>query len=352
MKVLLVTFSDNADHQDTLFGMYEMIRSKVDATLLAIKTPKVSVSIDENVWLVDCPKRPGITRKTFDLPLLMSIVQRIRKEQFDYIYFESLHMWNLPIMIFGGKAKIYHVIHEVIPHEGDSQEQMVDLMNKAVCKFTDYIVLRNQTYVQTLADRYGFPVNHIIYSELWRRFPKYTAPMHTKNMLFFGRMNPYKGIDNLLAIAKACPDVHFSVIGKADSQIESIVNELSSLKNVTVKTGYVSDDAMHEAFVQADWIILPYNSASQSGVIIDAYKYSRPVVAFNVGAIQEQIRDGISGYLIPAGDNAAFVEKIKEVMSMPEAEYDKMSYYAYEYGCKKYATCGAAERFLALFGTT
>ena len=42
-KVLLVTFSDNADHQDTLFGMYEEMRNRSDwdAYLLCIKTPKV-----------------------------------------------------------------------------------------------------------------------------------------------------------------------------------------------------------------------------------------------------------------------------------------------------------------------
>lgn len=41
MKILLVTFSDNADHQDTTFGMYEALRNDddIEAFLLAIKTP-------------------------------------------------------------------------------------------------------------------------------------------------------------------------------------------------------------------------------------------------------------------------------------------------------------------------
>lgn len=122
-KVLLVTFSDNADHQDTLFGMYEEMRNRSDwdAYLLCIKTPKVELQKSDHTWLVDCPERPGVTKKTFNLPLLVSIIHRIRKEHFDAIYFESLHTWNLPIMIMSGKAKTYQVIHEVIPHEGDSQ---------------------------------------------------------------------------------------------------------------------------------------------------------------------------------------------------------------------------------------
>lgn len=351
MKILLVTFSDNADHQDTLFGMYELIRNKVDTTLLAIRTPKVSVSTDRNVWLVDCPERPGITKKTFNIPLLLGIIRRIRKERFDAIYFESLHMWNLPIMMFAGKAKVYHVIHEVVPHEGDSQEKMVNLMNKAICRLTDYIVLRNKTYIQLLADRYGFPVNRIKYSELWRRYPEYTPPVHSKRMLFFGRMNPYKGINNLLEIAKACPDVYFSAIGKVDPQMETVVSELSALDNVHVETGYVSDADMQKAFVGADWIVLPYNSASQSGVIIDAYKYSRPVIAFDVGAISEQIIDGESGFLVPEGNIKAFIKKIKAADEMSTDEYDRLTASAFVYGNQKYAASGSVERFLDLFVT-
>ena len=96
-------------------------------------------------------------------------------------------------------------------------------------------------------------------------------------------------------------------------------------------------------------IIVPYNSASQSGIIIDAYKYSRPVIAFAVGAIPEQVDDGKSGYLVEAGDNKKFADKLKEAMKLSAEEYDTMSSYAYQYGSKKYATGDAMNRFMELF---
>ena len=78
MKILLVTFSDNADHQDTLFGLYEQLASNRDIYLLAIKSPKVPLKISDHTWLVDCPKSPGIVLKTFDIFTLASIIWRIR----------------------------------------------------------------------------------------------------------------------------------------------------------------------------------------------------------------------------------------------------------------------------------
>ena len=349
-KVLLVTFSDNADHQDTLFGMYEEMRkqSDWDAYLLCIKTPKVELKQSDHTWLVDCPERPGVTKKTFNLPLLFSIIHRIRREHFDAVYFESLHTWNLPIMMMSGKAKTYQVIHEVIPHEGDSQIKMVDLMNKAVVKFADTIVLRNKTYIQELIDRYGIGAERVKYLELWRRYPSYTKPVHNGRALFFGRINPYKGADNLVEIVRLCPDIQFDVIGRVDPQMQDVVDQLAKEKNVKLNNDYVTDVEMREAFIDCDWAIVPYNSASQSGIIIDAYKYSRPVIAFAVGAIPEQVDDGKSGYLVEAGDNQKFAAKLRETKKMSTEQYDAMSRDAYQYGSKKYATGGAVERFVAL----
>ena len=349
-KLLLVTFSDNADHQDTLFGMYEEMKNRRDwdVYLLCIQTPKVELQKSNHTWLVDCPERPGVTKKTLNLPLLFSIVHRIHKEHFDAIYFESLHTWNLPIMLMSGKAKTYQVIHEVIPHEGDSQVKMVDLMNKAVVKFADTIVLRNKTYIQDMIDRYGISADRVKYLELWRRYPAYTTPVHSGRILFFGRINPYKGADNLLEIVRLCPNIQFDVVGRVDPQMQDVVNQLAKEKNVKLNNDYVTDAEMREAFVNCDWAIVPYNSASQSGIIIDAYKYSRPVVAFAVGAIPEQVEAGKSGYLVEAGDNNKFAEELMEAVKLSNPEYDAMSRNAYEYGSKKYAASGAVERFVKL----
>ena len=349
-KVLLVTFSDNADHQDTLFGMYEEMRTQSDwnAYLLCIKTPKVELQQSDHTWLIDCPERPGVTKKTFNFPLLLSVIHRIRREHFDAIYFESLHTWNLPIMMMSGKAKTYQVIHEVIPHEGDSQVKMVDLMNKAVVKFADAIVLRNKTYIQDLIERYGIGAERVRYLELWRRYPSYTQPVHNGHALFFGRINPYKGADNLVEIVRLCPNIQFDVIGRVDPQMQDVVDQLSKEKNVKLNNNYVTDAEMREAFINSDWAIVPYNSASQSGIIIDAYKYSRPVIAFAVGAIPEQVDNGKSGYLVATGDNQKFAEKLREAMQMSAEQYDAMSREAYQYGSKKYATGYAVERFVAL----
>lgn len=353
MKVLLVTFSDNADHQDICFGMFESLykekRQDCDTWVMGIKTPKVSVMDTPHTHLVDCPKRPGIEKKTFNLKELYSIISWINKNSFDVIFFETLHVWNLAIMLLcHKKTKIFQMIHDLIPHEGDKQAKSVDLMNKVVCKMADYIVLANQKYVPKVTENYGVDPMYVRYVDMWRRFPEYIEPRYTKKALFFGRMNPYKGVDNLLEIVKLCQDVQFEAVGRVDPQVQELVDQLKTYPNVTMNNGYVSDAEMAEAFINVDWVILPYNSATQSGVIIDGYRYGKPCIAFNVGAIIEQVNEGSSGFLIEPGNNKAFAKKLREAVQMDEKSYAMMSRSSYDFGSQKYAADGAIDRFIKL----
>lgn len=350
-KVLLVTFSDNADHQDITFGMFESMytadRDSCDIWVMGINSPKVSVMDTPHTHLVDCPKRPGIEKKTFDVSELRRIIKWINAGHFDVIFFETLHVWNLAIMLCCHRNTIIcQMIHDLIPHQGDRQAKSVHLMNKAVCKLADRIILCNQKYIAKVTEIYGVPQERVRFVDMWRRFPEYTEPSYSKHALFFGRMNPYKGVDNLLDIAKQCPEVQFDVVGRVDSQVQEQVDALKKLPNVTMNNGYVTDEEMTAAFTKADWIVLPYNSATQSGVVIDGYRYGRPSIAFGVGAIAEQIEDGLSGYLIPAADKTAFVETLKNAVKMSRDEYRNISLASYEYGRKKYSADGAIERFL------
>lgn len=352
-NILIVTFSNNADHQDIAFGIFESLyRAKSNdykICIMGTKSPKVPVIETPCTHLVDCPERPGIEKDTFNLRILTNIIKWINKKEFDVIFFESLHTWNIPIMLLcHKKTKIYQMIHDVIPHKGDKQEKKVHLMNKTVCKLADYIVLCNRKYIESASNIYGIDHNKLRWVDMWRRFPQYTQPRYTKRILFFGRLNLYKGIDNLVEIVKKCANIQFDIVGKVDSQVENDVLELRAMSNVNMKTGYVSDREMEDAFINADWVILPYKSATQSGVIIDGYRYGRPCIAFNVGAVSEQIEDGVSGYLIKAGDVDAFSQKIMQVVNMGKDDYDNISQNAYRYGIKKYSSISAKDRFLKL----
>ena len=60
----------------------------------------------------------------------------------------------------------------------------------------------------------------------------------------------------------------------------------------------------------SDVLILPYKSASQSGIISKAWKYNLPIIANNVGGFSECIINGKSGYIIENNSITSLEEKV------------------------------------------
>jgi glycosyltransferase involved in cell wall biosynthesis len=93
---------------------------------------------------------------------------------------------------------------------------------------------------------------------------------------------------------------------------------------------------MIDYFNCSDCVILPYKSATQSGVIVDSYSFSRPCIAFNVGGIKEQIVDGQTGFLVSGGLDE-FKNRIVQYINSSNVQKEEMCKNAYSFGKDNYS---------------
>ena len=349
-KTLLITLSDNADHQEVIYSLFEeLLEHKQDVYALGIKNPKVEYINSSRISFFNAPKRPGICKGTFNLFELCRLLIYVYKGNFDVIYFETLHVWNIPIWYFHAKkTKIIQVIHDVDPHEGDKSVKSIERINKLATRLSDIILLRSKKFVDLLSQKYNISKEKIRVLDPWRRFPKYSKPSFLHRGLFFGRINNYKGAEYLKDIVSSCPEVSFDIVGKVDESESEYINVLRKLQNVNLDTNYVTDSQMKNYFLKADFVILPYKTASQSGVILDANKFGRPPIAFGVGAINDQIDSGINGIIVEPGNVQAFIKEVKFLADYDKEELRAFSESTYEYGLKRYSSKSAAIRFMNL----
>ncbi len=346
--ICIITLSDNYDHQEVAFSMFNALYPKYNVYNIGLTNQKNPRSpITEHSFYYNAPRRPGINKQTFRFKTLFQIVKKINSLNVEYVYFESEHIWNALIMLFIHKRfKKVEVIHDVIPH---SDSKGKTLANKVTCKLADYVLIRNEKYKEELMKRYKVKEENIIIMPLWRYYPQLETKTDNKEFLFFGRIRKYKGIDNMVKLAKMCPKISFNVVGSPDEESKPQVEQLQKMKNVKVIDYEVSDEEMEKHFKNAKAVILPYESATQSGVIVDAYKYSKPVIAFNVGAITEQVNDGKTGYLVTPGNLEEFKEKIEKINKMSKEEITKMQQQSYQFGYKLYSAQENSKNFIQRF---
>jgi glycosyltransferase involved in cell wall biosynthesis len=136
-------------------------------------------------------------------------------------------------------------------------------------------------------------------------------------LLFFGFVRAYKGLDILLeAMEGLGPEqgYHLVIVGEFYEDPEKYRSRLDALRErgqLTLVDRYVANEEVPLFFSAADVVMVPYLSATQSGVIQIAYAFLKPVVATAVGGIPDVVTDGRTGHLVPPGDPRAMAEAVR-----------------------------------------
>ena len=67
---------------------------------------------------------------------------------------------------------------------------------------------------------------------------------------------------------------------------------------VEVVDGYTPDNEVEVYFSASDMVVLPYESATQSGIVQIAYGFQKPVLVTSVGGLPDVVTDNSTGYVV------------------------------------------------------
>jgi len=146
-----------------------------------------------------------------------------------------------------------------------------------------------------------------------------------KVLLFFGYIRHYKGLDILIeampGILKDFPEARLLVVGEFYDNPSSYLDRIKELgidKYVKIINRFVPNEDVGQYYQVCDLNILPYRSATQSGILNVSYGFEIPVLATRVGGLTEFIVEGKTGLIIEPGSPEAIVNGVKEFFTLRE----------------------------------
>ncbi|APT76072.1 hypothetical protein LN42_06530 [Marinitoga sp. 1137] len=353
-KICIISFSTKYGLQKYMYSLYDVLKSNSkNVSLFTFGSSDISFKrvLDKNNLIFETPDTPGFEFKTFNIIEIKKILSQLKKIKCEYIYFYSSHVWNIPIIMkFKGKIKILHSIHDPFPHENEKNTRNVSFYNKFISKNVDYVILHNEKFKDKFSKKYNIDKSKVLVLKLWHEWLPYKRVKSTNKVLFFGRIQPYKGIEKVIKLAELNPNIIFNIVGKVSEEMEFIKKHIKECKNINLIDKYVDEDEMHQFFYESEIVILPYNSATQSGVLLEAYRHSRPIIAFDVGALSEQMPEHLkSEFLIKKDDLNDFNRVLNKYLKKNLEEKNKICKEFYNYGFSNFSAEKIGEKFLAMY---
>jgi glycosyltransferase involved in cell wall biosynthesis len=146
-----------------------------------------------------------------------------------------------------------------------------------------------------------------------------------KILLFFGYIRHYKGLDILIdampGILKYFPEAKLLVVGEFYDNPSIYLDKIKDLRieeYVKVINKFVPNEDVGQYYQASDLNILPYRSATQSGILNVSYGFELPVLVTRVGGLTEFIDEGKTGLIIEPNSSDAIVKGVKEFFKLRE----------------------------------
>lgn len=226
-------------------------------------------------------------------------------------------------------CKVISILDNVVPHE---QRFFDTPLTKYFLSGSDGSVTLCEAVSKDLLrlrpDAEFRVIQHPLYSHFGERIPREEASRKLgldpkrKTILFFGLIRLYKGLDILLEAFEKLPEDYQLIIagepyGSFD-RYQKIIDRITKPERIHMSLKYIKDSEVSVFFSAADIAVLPYRSATQSGISSVAYHFEVPMIVTDVGGLKETVGDTGTGIVAPECTPQAIMHEIERYFAEPQ----------------------------------
>ena len=232
-----------------------------------------------------------------------------------------------------GRCKVISILDNVIPHE----PRFFDTpFTGYFLKGSDGCITLCEAVAQDLLKlrpdiRYTV-IPHPLYSHFGEKKARPEAERKLgllpgkKNILFFGLIREYKGLDILIEAFSGLGEEYQLIIAGEPygsfGKYAEMIEKSGAKERIFTCLHYIRDSEVTDYFSVADVAVLPYRSATQSGISSVSYHFEVPMIVTDVGGLKESIRDKGTGIVAPEVSPEAVREEILRYFATPQIRED------------------------------
>lgn len=207
-------------------------------------------------------------------------------------------------------------VHDPEPHPGNFWEAVNGWFRGYVLKRSISVHVHSNCFIGAVKRQGAKEVWVIPHGSFAPRFLQHRKPWVKREpfVLFFGRLEAYKGLNTLVEAGLLLNGKLRVVIagpGRLPNRLMCIIQRHSRI--FELHNRYLDDEEVADFFQRASVCVLPYHQASQSSVPLIAAAFGVPVVGTAVGAFVEDI-PRVNGLLVPPGDPKALASAIMDAL--------------------------------------
>lgn len=279
--------------------------------------------------LVDWPRNRSLRNPAF----LFWLSRRLKALDPDVLHLLSnTSPWlNLALPFWRGRP-VVTTVHDVTIHPGDRDTaRLPGWASRLVARQSDHLIVHGQTLRSAACDTFAKPASavHVLqhpaicrYAELAQREGMAGKPDPKGfNVLLFGRIFAYKGLETLIRaearLGPRLPGLRITIAGRGDDPW-SLRALMGAPERYDIRSGFIDDPEVARLFSEADVVVLPYDEASQSGVLHVAASFGKPVVVTDVGELRATVEPNGIGLVVPPRAPAELAQALLHLATHPE----------------------------------
>jgi len=223
----------------------------------------------------------------------------------DIIHVANFHPWILllyfvrPLFQF----KIWYACHDNPFRPKEDHPPAMDMFERFFARRADAVITYSlfiQKEIHPYVSKKVFVLPLIVPEYAYGALEKDGKFLLELRLLFFGRIEPYKGVDTLVDAYEILRNekVPVSLVVAGRGSISAVLKEKMAVLGIRVYNSWISDSDLVSLLKHTDVVVTPYKTATQSEAALLALGYGIPVIATNVGSIPDYVHDGVNGFVV------------------------------------------------------